>query len=197
MIAFFQSSIWNQCKSTLPEGIEMEEYYGRRLDFYIECGVVNAYRQPFLACIWLIEWPKEADVYRLIRYIISLLPEWLYNFSGPGNSILLGYQFFCVGFYHLPRHLVQGSVIWVLFQNVFQMIFEPMVNPSVPFTHWNSAALIATVFPFFANQFGPATSSLSLRWWMVLAALWVSIQNAETKGRSSKKFTKEFLSHEQ
>ena len=114
-------------------------------------------------------------------YIISL-SLMAYNFLGPGiPSFWL--PIFVFGF--ITSHAIgQGSVIWVFISEMFPNDLRAYGQSIGSFTHWILAALIANVFPFFANQFGPGYifAFLCLMW--VWQLVWVGFKMPETKGRS-------------
>jgi uncharacterized membrane protein len=59
------------------------------------------------------------------------------------------------------------------------------------FTHWVLAALIANVFPFFANTFGAGNIFAFFALMMVFQLLWVAFRMPETKGRSLEEIQKD------
>ncbi len=114
-------------------------------------------------------------------YIISL-SLMAYNFLGPGiPSFWL--PIFVFGF--IASHAIgQGSVIWVFISEMFPNDLRAYGQSIGSFTHWILAALIANVFPFFANQFGPGYIFSFFALMMVWQLLWVRFKMPETKGRS-------------
>lgn len=114
-------------------------------------------------------------------YIISL-SLMAYNFLGPGiPSFWL--PIFVFGF--ITSHAIgQGSVIWVFISEMFPNDLRAYGQSIGSFTHWILAALIANVFPFFANQFGPGYIFAFFALMMVWQLLWVRFKMPETKGRS-------------
>lgn len=114
-------------------------------------------------------------------YIISL-SLMAYNFLGPGiPSFWL--PIFVFGF--IISHAVgQGSVIWVFISEMFPNELRAFGQSLGSFTHWILAALIANVFPFFANQFGPGYIFTFFALMMVGQLFWVRFKMPETKGRS-------------
>ncbi|MEY2705140.1 MAG: hypothetical protein RL407_1202 [Bacteroidota bacterium] len=114
-------------------------------------------------------------------YIISLTLM-AYNFLGPGiPSFWL--PIFIFGF--ICSHAVgQGSVIWVFIAEMFPNELRAYGQSLGSFTHWIMAAVIANVFPFFANQFGPGYIFAFFCLMMVVQLLWVRFAMPETKGRS-------------
>ncbi|MEN2283689.1 sugar porter family MFS transporter [Algoriphagus sp. SE2] len=116
-----------------------------------------------------------------VGYIISL-SLMAYNFLGPGiPSFWL--PIFVFGF--IASHAVgQGAVIWVFISEMFPNDLRAYGQSIGSFTHWILAAIIANVFPFFANQFGPGYIFLFFAFMMILQLLWVKFKMPETKGRS-------------
>jgi len=114
-------------------------------------------------------------------YILSLTLM-AYNFLGPGiPSFWL--PIFIFGF--ICSHAVgQGSVIWVFIAEMFPNELRAYGQSLGSFTHWILAAVIANVFPFFANQFGPGYIFAFFCLMMVVQLAWVRFAMPETKGRS-------------
>lgn len=114
-------------------------------------------------------------------YIISLALM-AYNFLGPGiPSFWL--PIFVFGF--IASHAVgQGAVIWVFISEMFPNELRAYGQSIGSFTHWILAAVIANVFPFFANQFGPGYIFAFFCLMMVGQLVWVRVAMPETKGRS-------------
>jgi sugar porter (SP) family MFS transporter len=122
-----------------------------------------------------------------IGYIISL-SLMAYNFLGPG--IPAGWlPIFVFGF--IASHAIgQGSVIWVFISEMFPNELRASGQSLGSFTHWILAAVIANVFPFFANNFGPGYIFAFFCLMMVLQLLWVMLKMPETKGRSLEEIQK-------
>ncbi len=116
-----------------------------------------------------------------VGYIISL-SLMAYNFLGPGiPSFWL--PIFVFGF--ITSHAIgQGSVIWVFISEMFPNDLRAHGQSIGSFTHWILAAIIANVFPFFANSFGPGYIFAFFALMMVGQLLWVRFRMPETKGRS-------------
>ena len=114
-------------------------------------------------------------------YIVSL-SLMAYNFLGPGiPSFWL--PIFVFGF--IASHAVgQGSVIWVFISEMFPNELRAYGQSLGSFTHWIFAAVIANVFPFFANSYGPGVIFAFFCLMMVGQLLWVAFLMPETKGRS-------------
>jgi sugar porter (SP) family MFS transporter len=90
-------------------------------------------------------------------------------------------------FVFIASHAIgQGSVIWVFISEIFPnevRFYGQSLGCSV---HWILAAIITSVFPFFANNpsIGPAKIFLFFMLMMVLQLLWVLVKMPETKGQS-------------
>lgn len=121
-------------------------------------------------------------------YIISL-SLMAYNFLGPGiPSFWL--PIFVFGF--IVSHAIgQGSVIWVFISEMFPNELRAYGQSLGSFTHWILAAVIANVFPFFANEFGPGYIFVFFAVMMLGQLLWVWRKMPETKGRSLEEIQKE------
>lgn len=125
-------------------------------------------------------------------YIISL-SLMAYNFLGPGiPSFWL--PIFVFGFI-LSHAIGQGSVIWVFISEMFPNEFRAYGQSIGSFTHWIMAALIANVFPFFANSFGPGYIFSFFAIMMFIQLLWVRFKMPETKGRSLEEIQKDLHQH--
>lgn len=121
-------------------------------------------------------------------YIISL-SLMAYNFLGPGIPTFW-LPIFVFGFI-LSHAIGQGSVIWVFISEMFPNELRAYGQSLGSFTHWILAAVIANVFPFFANQFGPGYIFAFFMLMMVWQLLWVKFKMPETKGRSLEEIQKE------
>src|SRR5690606_39569659 len=88
-------------------------------------------------------------------------------------------------FIFIASHAVgQGSVIWVFISEIFPNELRAYGQSVGCFTHWIMAAVIANIFPFFANQFGPVLIFGFFGGMMILQSIWVVTKMPETKGRS-------------
>ncbi|HAD13871.1 MAG TPA: MFS transporter [Saprospirales bacterium] len=88
-------------------------------------------------------------------------------------------------FAFIASHAIgQGAVIWVFISEIFPNSVRASGMSLGSLTHWVFAALIASVFPVLANQFGggPIFAFFSLM--MVLQLLYVWRMMPETKGVS-------------
>lgn len=114
-------------------------------------------------------------------YIISLALI-AYSFSGgqiPSHFLPL------FVFMFIASHAIgQGSVIWVFIAEIFPNELRAFGQSIGSFTHWILAAIIANVFPFFANNLGPATIFGFFGVMMIVQLIWVATRMPETKGRS-------------
>lgn len=116
-----------------------------------------------------------------VGYIISLSLI-AYSFSGGQISVSLLPIFV---FMFIASHAIgQGAVIWVFISEVFPNELRAYGQSIGCFTHWILAAVIANVFPFFANQIGPIYIFSFFALMMVLQLIWVAVKMPETKGRS-------------
>lgn len=116
-----------------------------------------------------------------VGYIVSLA---LIAYSFSGGTIGPAYLPVFV-FIFIASHAVgQGSVIWVFIAEVFPNEMRAYGQSLGCFTHWILAAIIANIFPFFANQFGPVSIFGFFAVMMGLQLLWVATRMPETKGRS-------------
>lgn len=121
-------------------------------------------------------------------YIVSL-SLMAYNFLGPGIPAFW-LPIFVFGF--IASHAVgQGAVIWVFISEMFPNELRAYGQSLGSFTHWILAAVIANVFPFFANQFGPGYIFAFFCVMMVWQLLWVRFKMPETKGRSLEEIQKD------
>ncbi|HLT82062.1 MAG TPA: sugar porter family MFS transporter [Cyclobacteriaceae bacterium] len=91
--------------------------------------------------------------------------------------------------------LSQGAVIWVFISEIFPNEVRGMGQSLGSFTHWILAAVIANVFPYFANRFGGDTVFLFFMVMMVLQLLFVWFVMPETKGRTLEEIGRSMSSH--
>lgn len=116
-----------------------------------------------------------------VGYIISL-SLMAFNFLGPG---IPAFWLPIFVFAFITSHAIgQGSVIWVFISEMFPNDLRAYGQSIGSFTHWILAAIIANVFPFFANQFGPGYIFSFFAIMMVWQLLWVKFRMPETKGKS-------------
>jgi len=88
-------------------------------------------------------------------------------------------------FIFIAAHAIgQGAVIWVFISEIFPNQVRSYGQSLGSSVHWIMAAIITSIFPFFANhpQIGPAKIFLFFMLMMVLQLLWVLFRMPETKG---------------
>lgn len=98
------------------------------------------------------------------------------------------YLFMYIGFFALS----QGAVIWVFISEIFPNEVRGYGQSLGSFTHWMLAAVIANVFPFFANNFGGGAVFTFFTVMMGLQLLFVLRIMPETKGRSLEEIGQSF-----
>jgi MFS transporter, SP family, arabinose:H+ symporter len=125
-----------------------------------------------------------------VGYIISLSLI-AYSFSGGQISVSLLPIFV---FMFIASHAIgQGAVIWVFISEVFPNELRAYGQSIGCFTHWILAAVIANVFPFFANQIGPVSIFGFFAVMMVVQLIWVATKMPETKGRSLEEIQQDLM----
>ena len=86
----------------------------------------------------------------------------------------------------------QGAVIWVFISEIFPNTVRAYGQSFGSFTHWMFAAIIANVFPYFANLFidnqGPIFGFFGIMMFLQLIFVWKLMP--ETKGLSLEKIQK-------
>jgi MFS family permease len=88
-------------------------------------------------------------------------------------------------FVFIASHAIgQGTVIWVFISEIFPNEVRSLGQSFGSSVHWVLAAIITSVFPFFANSFGPASLFLFFALMMGLQLVWVVFKMPETKGVS-------------
>lgn len=123
-----------------------------------------------------------------VGYIISLSLMAYSYFGGFIPPQLLPY--FVFGF--ITSHAIgQGSVIWVFIAEIFPNELRAFGQSLGSFTHWILAALVANIFPYFANTYGAGNIFAFFALMMVLQLLWVIFRMPETKGKSLEEIQKE------
>jgi len=88
-------------------------------------------------------------------------------------------------FLFIASHAIgQGAVIWVFISEIFPNQVRSYGQSLGSSVHWIMAAIITSVFPFFANnpKIGPAKIFLFFTIMMVVQLLWVIFKMPETKG---------------
>lgn len=125
-----------------------------------------------------------------VGYIVSLSLI-AYSFSGGQISVSLLPIFV---FMFIASHAIgQGAVIWVFISEVFPNELRAYGQSIGCFTHWILAAVIANVFPFFANQIGPVSIFGFFAVMMVIQLIWVATKMPETKGRSLEEIQQDLM----
>jgi sugar porter (SP) family MFS transporter len=113
-------------------------------------------------------------------YLVSLSLMAI-SFSGdiiPSNLL----PFFV--FLFIAAHAVgSGSIIWAFIAEIFPNKLRAHGQSIGSFTHWLFAAIIANVFPYFANTFGSSAIFWFFASMMLLQLLWAIFIMPETKGR--------------
>jgi MFS transporter, SP family, arabinose:H+ symporter len=123
-----------------------------------------------------------------VGYIVSLSLMAYSYFGGVISPQLLPY--FVFGF--IASHAIgQGSVIWVFIAEIFPNELRAFGQSLGSFTHWILAALVANIFPYFANTYGAGNIFAFFAVMMVLQLLWVIFRMPETKGKSLEEIQKE------
>ena len=88
-------------------------------------------------------------------------------------------------FMFIAAHAIgQGAVIWVFISEIFPTQIRAAGQSLGSFTHWIFAAIISTVFPYIANQFGPGRVFVFFAAMMLLQLGFVHFLMPETKGKS-------------
>ena len=88
-------------------------------------------------------------------------------------------------FIFIASHAIgQGAVIWVFISEIFPNQVRSYGQSLGSSVHWIMAAIVTSVFPFFANNpaIGPAKIFLFFTAMMVFQLLWVLFKMPETKG---------------
>jgi sugar porter (SP) family MFS transporter len=115
---------------------------------------------------------------------------------------LIAFSFYTESYTQVPVYIFafiashaigQGAVIWVFISEIFPNSVRASGMSLGSLTHWVFAALIASVFPVLANQFGggPIFAFFSLM--MVLQLLYVWRMMPETKGVSLEELQEKIL----
>ena len=112
-------------------------------------------------------------------YLVSLgLIAWSFFSESYANVPL--YTFIFIG----AHAIGQGSVIWVFISEIFPNSVRASGMALGSLTHWVFAALIANVFPFFANTYGGGPVFAFFFAAMLFQLLYVMRMMPETKGVS-------------
>lgn len=97
-------------------------------------------------------------------------------------------------FVFIASHAIgQGAVIWVFLSEIFPNEVRANGQSLGSSTHWVFAAIISSVFPFFAGKFGGGPIFLFFMVMMVFQLLFVWKMMPETKGKSLEELEKELL----
>ncbi len=115
---------------------------------------------------------------------------------------LITYAFYTKQFGFVPYYIFafigahaigQGAVIWVFVSEIFPNAVRAAGATVGSLTHWVFAALIANVFPIFAEKFGGTPIFAFFAVMMVLQLLFVLFMMPETKGVSLEDLQKKLL----
>jgi sugar porter (SP) family MFS transporter len=116
-----------------------------------------------------------------LGYIVSLgAVAAAFYFGYAGGAVVPGFLFLFIA----SHAIGQGAVIWVFISEIFPNQVRSYGQSLGSSTHWIMAAVVTSVFPFFANNpvIGPAKIFLFFAVMMVLQLLWVIFKMPETKG---------------
>ena len=131
---------------------------------------------------------KKLMVIGSVGYILSLSLMAYSYFGGAISNTLLPYFVFLF----IASHAIgQGAVIWVFIAEIFPNELRAFGQSFGSFTHWIMAAIIANIFPYFANTFGAGNIFAFFALMMVFQLLWVIFRMPETRGRSLEELQKE------
>lgn len=119
-----------------------------------------------------------------------------------GSLALIAISFYTESYAYVPLYIFafiashaigQGAVIWVFISEIFPNSVRASGMSLGSLTHWVFAALIASIFPVFAIQFGggPIFAFFSLM--MVLQLIYVWRMMPETKGVSLEDLQKKLV----
>ncbi|NLR67523.1 sugar porter family MFS transporter [Chitinophaga varians] len=145
----------------------------------------------------------------LVNMIFTMMGLWLIDRLGRRSLMLIGsvgyvlslgaiaaaFHFHYLGgmvvpalvFLFIASHAIgQGAVIWVFISEIFPNQVRSYGQSLGSSVHWVMAAVITSIFPFFANNpaIGPAKIFLFFMLMMTLQMLWVLLKMPETKGVS-------------
>ena len=112
-----------------------------------------------------------------VGYIISLSLI-AYGFSSGYNEYIVYYVFMFIA----AHAIGQGAVIWVFISEIFPNSVRAAGTSFGSLTHWFWAALVAQVFPFFAESAGGSIIFGFFAFMMVFQLLFVWRMMPETKG---------------
>jgi sugar porter (SP) family MFS transporter len=112
-----------------------------------------------------------------VGYIISLSLIAL-GFASGSNEYIVYYVFMFIA----AHAIGQGAVIWVFISEIFPNSVRAAGTSFGSLTHWFWAALVAQVFPFFAESVGGSIIFGFFAFMMMLQLLFVWRMMPETKG---------------
>jgi MFS family permease len=115
-----------------------------------------------------------------VGYIISLL---LMSVSYSGDLIPSSILPYFVFIFIASHAIGSGSIIWAFISEIFPNHIRSYGQSLGSLTHWVFAALIANVFPFFANSYGASYIFLFFCAMMVIQLIWAIFIMPETKGK--------------
>jgi len=111
-----------------------------------------------------------------------------HDFSGFG---IIVYLLVYIAFFAFS----QGAVIWVFISEIFPNHIRAKGQTLGSFTHWFMAAVIAFVFPIFAEKLGGGNTFLFFCIMMVLQLIFVWRIMPETKGKSLEQIERTLVLH--
>ncbi len=113
-------------------------------------------------------------------YIVSLF---LMSISFSGGIIPSSILPYFVFIFIASHAIGSGSIIWAFISEIFPNHIRSYGQSLGSLTHWVFAALIANVFPFFANSFGASSIFLFFCAMMIIQLIWAIFIMPETKGK--------------
>ncbi|MBL7827861.1 MAG: sugar porter family MFS transporter [Saprospiraceae bacterium] len=123
-----------------------------------------------------------------IGYIVSLALTAM-AFYNESYAMVPGYIFAFIA----SHAIGQGAVIWVFISEIFPNTVRASGMAIGSLTHWVFAAIIANIFPYFADTFGGGPIFLFFSAMMVLQLLYVWRMMPETKGVSLEELQKRLI----
>ncbi len=127
-----------------------------------------------------------------IGYIVSLALI-AYSFYSGHNTFITYFVFLFIA----AHAIGQGAIIWVFISEIFPNAVRAAGTSFGCLTHWVFAALIAQVFPFFANNpdIGPTKIFSFFCVMMILQFIFVWRMMPETKGIALEDMDKQIVLH--
>ncbi len=116
-----------------------------------------------------------------VGYIVSLF---LMSISFSGDIIPSSILPYFVFIFIASHAIGSGSIIWAFISEIFPNHIRSYGQSLGSLTHWVFAALIANVFPYFANSFGASYIFLFFCGMMIIQLIWAVFAMPETKGKS-------------